>query len=82
MMKSKTDYTLDVRDVDRQAEERKWNYIVPEDWWYRYAIHNIIDESDWLFKDEWDAWMELYDHLICIGAEIKYLPRIEWIKWK
>lgn len=74
--------TFDVRDVDRQAEERKGNYLVYEDDGYRYAVHNICDESDWLYKDEWEARMALYDHLEAIWAKIDYLPSYDELKWK
>lgn len=72
----------DVRDVDRQAECQKWNYLVGNDSeWYRYAVHNVVDESDPLYRDEWEAWQWLYDYLQIIGAEISFLPSYEELSW-
>ena len=83
MKRGESEYVLDVRDVDWSAEEQKGNYIVPEEsGGYRYAVHNVVDESDWLFMDEWQAWMELFEHLLAIWENIKFLPRIEWMKWE
>lgn len=73
----------DIRDVDRQREYQKGNYIEWNDKeWYRYAVHNIIDESDPLYYDEWEARQWLYDHLLSIDAEIDYLPTYEELRWK
>ena len=73
----------DVYDVDRQREAQKWNYIVGNDSeWYRYAIHNIVDESDSLYYDEWEARTALYEHLLSVDADIDYLPSYEELrKW-
>ena len=73
----------DVYDVDRQREAQKWNYIVGNDSeWYRYAIHNIVDESDSLYYDEWEARTALYEHLLSVDADIDYLPSYEELRWK
>lgn len=83
MKRGESEYVLDIRDVDWSAEEQKGNYIVPEEsGGYRYAVHNVVDESDWLFMDEWQARMELFEHLLAIWENIKFLPHIEWMKWK
>lgn len=73
----------DVYDVDRQREAQKWNYITWNDAeWYRYAIHNIVDESDPLYYDEWEARTALYEHLLSVDADIDYLPSYEELrKW-
>ena len=73
----------DIRDVDRQREAQKGNYLTWNDQeWYRYAIHNIVDETEPLYYDEWEAWQWLYDHLLSIDAEIDYLPTYEELRWK
>ena len=69
---------IDVRDIDRQAEYQKWNYLVGNDQeWYRYAVHNIVDETDPLYHDEWDAWLWLFEHLQAIWEEVHLLPTYE-----
>lgn len=81
MAKITNDY--DVRDVDRQSECQKWNYLVGNDEeWYRYAVHNIVDESDPLYHNEWEAWQWLYEYLQIIGATIDYLPSYEELSWR
>lgn len=75
---------VDIRDIDRQAECQKGNYLVGNDQeWYRFAVHNIVDETDKLYHDEWDAREWLYEHLVAIWAEVELLPSYdELAKWK
>lgn len=73
----------DIYDVDRQREAQKWNYLVGNDQeWYRYAYHSIVDETEPLYHDEWEAWTALYEHLLSIDAQIDYLPSYEELRWK
>lgn len=73
----------DIYDVDRQREAQKWNYLVGNDQeWYRFAVHNIVDETEPLYHDEWEAWTALYEHLMSIDAVIDYLPSYEELRWK
>ncbi len=83
MYKGKDWILLDVYDVDRQEEYNKGNYLVGNDSeWYRFAVHNIVDETDKLYYDEWEARMWLYEHLIMIWATISYLPSYDVLRWK
>jgi len=83
MARQKFEHFNDIRDVDWQREAQKWNYIVGNDSeWYRYAIHNIVDETEPLYHDEWEAWNGLYEHLLSVDAQIDYLPTYEELrKW-
>lgn len=73
----------DIRDVDWSREATKWNYLVWNDAeWYRYAIHNIVDETEPLYRDEWEAWQWLYEHLLAIEEPLDYLPSYEELRWK
>lgn len=73
---------IDIRDIDWQSECHKWNYIVWNDAeWYRFAVHNIVDEADPLYRDEESAWMGLYEHLLSVGEEVNLLPTFNDIKW-
>jgi hypothetical protein len=73
----------DAYDVDWQREAQKWNYIVGNDSeWYRYAIHNIVDETEPLYHDEEEAWRGLYEHLLSIDAPLDYLPTYEELSWR
>lgn len=79
----KTNQEFDVRDVDWQAECQKGNYLVWNDnEWYRYAVHNIVDESDPLYYNEWEARTALYEHLESCGYQIDYLPTYDELRWK
>jgi hypothetical protein len=74
---------LDVYDVDWQEECHKGNYLVGNDSeWYRFAVHNIVDETEKLYHDEWEARLWLYEHLIMIWATISYLPSYEHLSWR
>ena len=74
---------VDVRDIDRQAECQKWNYLVGNDEeGYRYAVHNIMDETEPLYHTEEQAWVWLYEYLQAIGEEVDLLPSYEEIRWK
>ena len=74
---------VDVRDIDRQAEFQKWNYLVGNDEeGYRYAVHNIVDETEPLYHTEEQAWVWLYEYLQAIGEEVDLLPSYEEIRWK
>ena len=73
---------VDVRDIDRQAECQKWNYLVGNDQeWYRFAVHNIVDETEPMYRDEESAWQWLYDHLTMLGEQVDLLPSYEDIRW-
>lgn len=73
----------DIYDVDRQAECHKGNYLVGNDQeWYRYAVHNIVDETETLYYDEDSAWRWLYDRLIETWYDVDYLPSLEELEWK
>jgi hypothetical protein len=73
---------LDAYDVDRQEECQKGNYLVGNDQeWYRYAVHNIVDETDPLYRTEEEAWMWLYDRLCVLGLDVDVLPSYETISW-
>ncbi len=78
------DNDIDIRDVDWQAEARKWNYLVGSDQeGYRFAIHNIVEEIWPTYKNEWDAWTALYEELISLEEEVELLPSYEELaKWK
>ncbi|MBO7716653.1 MAG: hypothetical protein J6S85_24010 [Methanobrevibacter sp.] len=44
---------IDIRDIDRQAECHKGNYLVGNDQeGYRFAVHNVVDETDKLYCNE------------------------------
>lgn len=75
---------FDVRDVDWSKEEKKWNYIFRDDKdeGYRYATHNIIDTTEPLYHDEWEAYMGLYEYMVACGYKIDFLPTIAEIKWE
>lgn len=73
---------FDVYDVDRQAECHKWNYLVGNDEiWYRFAVNNVVDETEPLYKNEEDARRGLYEHLLAVNAEISLLPTYDELKW-
>lgn len=73
---------LDVYDVDRQEECHKGNYLVGNDQeWYRYAFHNIVDETEPLYHSEEEARIWLYEHMLMVWATISYLPAYDYIKW-
>lgn len=74
----------DIYDVDRQAEFQKGNYLVGNDQeWYRYAVHNVVDETETLYYDEDSAWRWLYDRLIETWYDVDYLPSYDELKrWK
>lgn len=81
----KKDWTFnDAYDVDRQAECQKGNYLIGNDQeGYRFAVHNIVDETEKLYHSEEDAWQGLYEHLLMLGEEIEFLPTYEELaKWK
>lgn len=83
MARQNFEHFNDIRDVDRQREAQKWNYLVGNDAeWYRYAYHNIVDETEPLCKDEWEAWTALYEHLLAVDADIDYLPTYEELSWR
>lgn len=74
---------IDVRDIDRQAECQKGNYLVGNDQeGYRFAIHNVVEEIWPTYPTEWDWWMALYEHLISLGEEVDLLPSYKEIKWE
>ena len=77
-MKKKLDsceVNIDIRDIDRQAEAWKGNYLVGNDQeWYRFAVHNVVDETDKLYRNEWDAWEWLYERLCNLELEVELLP--------
>jgi hypothetical protein len=73
----------DIYDVDWQAEYQKWNYILGNDAeGYRYAVHNVVDETETLYYDEDSAWRWLYDRLIETLYDVDYLPTLEELEWK
>lgn len=73
---------IDVRDIDRQAEAWKGNYLVGNDQeGYRFAVHNIVDESDKLYRDEWDALEWLYERLCNLEQEVELLPSYWELSW-
>ena len=73
----------DIYDVDRQREAQKGNYLVGNDQeGYRYAINNIVDETEPLYEEEWEARTALYEHLLMIEAQIDFLPTYEELRWK
>lgn len=73
----------DIYDVDWQAECQKWNYIVGNDAeWYRYAVHNVVDETETLYYNEDSAWRWLYDRLIETWYDVDYLPSYQELEWK
>lgn len=73
---------IDIRDVDWQTECQKGNYLVGNDQeGYRYAVHYIVDETEPLYHDEWEAWQWLYDHLVNINADISFLPSYNELRW-
>lgn len=73
---------VDIYDIDWQAECHKGNYLVGNDQeWYRYAINNVIDETDELYRTEEEAWMWLYEHLCSLDREVEVLPSYEEISW-
>lgn len=79
-MKKLTDF--DAYDVDRQVECQKWNYLVGNDQeGYRFAVHNVVDETEKLYYSEEDAWQGLYEHLLMLGEEIEYLPSYAELSW-
>lgn len=72
----------DIYDVDRQAECQKGNYLVWNDQaGYRYAVHNVVDETEPLFYDEEEARRWLYDRLTETGYEVEYLPSYDELSW-
>lgn len=83
MKKLRRDETdVDIYDIDWQAECRKGNYLVGNDQeWYRYAVHNIVDETDPLYRTEEEAWMWLYDRLCNLELEVELLPSYEELSW-
>ena len=73
----------DIYDVDWQAECQKGNYIVGNDAeGYRYAVHNVVDETETLYYNEDSAWRWLYDRLIETWYDVDYLPTLEELEWK
>lgn len=73
---------LDIYDVDRQAECQKGNYLVGNDQeGYRFAVHNIVDESYPLYQNESDAMFGLYEYLLTINAELSLLPTYQQSTW-
>ena len=82
-MRKKDWVIYDAYDVDWQAECQKGNYLTGNDAeWYRYAVHNIVDETEPLYHDEELAWKGLYEHLLMLGEEIEILPTYEELSWR
>ncbi len=74
---------VDIRDIDWQAECHKWNYLVGNDEeWYRYAVHNIVDETEPLYHTEEQAWEGLYEYLQAIWEEVNLLPTFDELRWE
>ena len=84
-MKKKLDQcevNIDIRDIDRQAECHKGNYLVGNDQeWYRFAVHNVVDETDKLYPNEWDAREWLYERLCNLELEVELLPSYWQEEW-
>lgn len=73
---------IDIRDIDRQAECHKGNYLVGNDQeWYRFAVHNVVDETDKLYRNEWDAREWLYERLCNLELEVELLPSYWEEEW-
>lgn len=74
---------IDIRDIDWQTEAQKWNYLVGNDEeWYRYAVHNIVDETEPLYHTEEQARQGLYEYLQAIWEEVNLLPTYtELARW-
>lgn len=73
----------DVYDIDWQAECQKGNYLIGNDSeWYRYAIHNVVDERELLYHDEESAWRWLCERLIETWYDVELLPSYKELRWK